>query len=52
MRRGATKAPWLARMLVWKPRMLVAVALPIRMAPIACAMLTKNEIYRAPQPTA
>ena len=48
VRRGATKDPWLARMLVRKPRMLVAVALANRMARIAWALMTKNEHYRAP----
>ena len=52
VRRGATKDPWLARMLARKPRMLVAVALANRMARIAWALLTKNEDYRAPQPIA
>ncbi|MCY4441203.1 MAG: IS110 family transposase, partial [Deltaproteobacteria bacterium] len=52
VRRGATKDPWLARMLARKPRMLVAVALANRMARIAWALLTKNEYYRGPQPTA
>ena len=47
-RRGATKDPWLARMLARKPRMLVAVALANRMARIAWALMTKNEHYRAP----
>ena len=46
VRRGATKDPWLARMLVRKPRMLVAVALANRMARIAWALMTKNEHYR------
>ena len=48
VRRGATKDPWLARMLARKPRMLVAVALANRMARIAWALMTKNEYYRAP----
>ena len=52
LRRGATKDPWLARMLARKPRMLVAVALANRMARIAWALTTKNENYRAPQPSA
>ncbi len=43
VRRG-TKDPWLARMLARKPRMLVAVALANRMARIAWALMTKNEI--------
>ena len=46
VRRGATKDPWLARMLARKPRMLVAVALANRMARIAWALMTKNEHYR------
>ena len=50
-RRG-TKDPWLARMLARKPRMLVAVALANRRARIAWALMTKNEYYRAPLPTA
>ena len=52
VRRGATKDPWLARMLARKPRMLVAVALANRMARIAWALMTKNEYYRAPLQTA
>ena len=52
VRRGATKDPWLARMLARKPRMLVAVALANRMARIAWALLTKKDYYRGPQPTA
>ena len=52
VRRGATTDPWLPRMLARKPRMLVAVALANRMARIAWALLTKNEFYRGPQPTA
>ena len=45
VRRGATKDPWLARMLARKPRMLVAVALANRMARIVWALMTKNEYY-------
>ena len=48
VRRGATKDPWLARMLERKPRKLVAVALANRMARIAWTLMTKKEIYRAP----
>ena len=47
-RRGVTSDPWLARMLVRKPRMLIAVALANRMARIAWALMTKRERYRAP----
>ena len=39
-----TRDPWLARMLARKPRMLVAVALANRMARIAWALMTKNEV--------
>ncbi len=51
VRRGATKDPWLARMLARKPRMLVAGAGQPD-ARIAWALMTKNENCRAPQPTA
>ena len=46
--RGETADPWLARMLSRKPRKLVAVALANRMARIAWALMTNNEVYRAP----
>ena len=48
VRRGRTSDPWLARMLMRKPRMLVAVALANRMARIVWALMTKKERYRAP----
>ena len=48
VRRGTTRDPWLARMLARKPRKLVAVALANRMARIAWALMTNNEVYRAP----
>ena len=48
VRRGETTDPWLARMLARKPRKLVAVALANRMARIAWALMTNNEVYRAP----
>ena len=47
-RRGTTRDPWLARMLARKPRKLVAVALANRMARIAWALMTNNEVYRPP----
>ena len=47
-RRGRTNDPWLARMLMRKPRMLVAVALANRMARIVRALMKKKESYRAP----
>ena len=48
VRRGRTNDPWLARMLMRKPRMLVAVALANRMARIVWALMTKKDSYRAP----
>ena len=48
MRRGEAADPWLGRMLARKPTMLVAVALTNRMARIIWALMTKEEIYRAP----
>ena len=47
-RRGVTTDPWLARMLVRKPRMLIAVALANRMARMVWALTTKRESYRIP----
>ena len=46
-RRGEASDPWLARMLVRKPKMLVAVALANRTARVVWALTTKKEIYRA-----
>lgn len=45
-RKGAPDSSWLARMLVRKPKMLVAVALANRMARTAWALLRKGEDYR------
>ncbi len=42
VRRGRTNDPWLARMLVRKPRMLVAVALANRMARIVWALIDEE----------
>ncbi len=39
---------WLGRMLVRKPRMVVAIALANKMARTIWAMLTKGENYRNP----
>ncbi len=39
---------WIGRMLVRKPKMLVAIALANKMARQIWAMLTKNEDYRDP----
>ena len=47
-RRGAAEGSWLAKMLVRKPRMLVAIALANKMARGLWAMLTKNQEYRGP----
>lgn len=49
-RRGAPPEGWLGRMLVRKPRKLVAIALANKMARMIWAMLTRNESYRAPVP--
>lgn len=43
---------WLERMLARKPRMLVAIALANKMARAIWAMMTKQEDYRIPGPTA
>jgi transposase len=46
--RGAPAGSWLARMLERKPRMLVTVALANKTARIVWALLSKDEVYRAP----
>ena len=46
-RKGAPAGSWLERMLMRKPRMLVAVALANKMARIVWALLAKGGIYRA-----
>jgi transposase len=46
--RGAPEGSWLARMLARKPRMLVTVALANKTARIVWALLSKDEVYRAP----
>ena len=51
-RRGAPAGSWLAQMLARKPRMLVTVALANKTARIVWAVLTRNEVYRAPVPAA
>jgi transposase len=50
-KRGAPKGSWLEQMLARKPRMLVTVALANKTARIVWAVLTKNEVYRAPSAT-
>jgi transposase len=47
-KRGAPRGSWLEQMLARKPRMLVTVALAIKMARIVWALLVKQENYRAP----
>ncbi len=47
-RRGHASDPWLTRMLVKKPRMLVAIALANRMARCLWAMTVKKEEFRQP----
>ncbi len=47
-RKDGLVSPWLAQMLARKPRMLVIVALANKMARTAWALLTRNEVYRAP----
>ena len=47
-KRGAPVGSWLAQMLARKPRMLVTVALANKTARIVWAVLTRNEVYRAP----
>ncbi|WP_407530707.1 IS110 family transposase [Methylobacterium oryzisoli] len=51
-RKGAPAGSWLARMLARKPRLVVAIALANKMARAAWAMLTKNEDFKVPVPTA
>jgi transposase len=47
-KRGAPVGSWLAQMMARKPRMLVTVALANKTARIVWAVLTKDEVYRAP----
>jgi transposase len=47
-RSGAPAGSWLAQMLARKPRMLVTVALANKTARIVWAVLTRNEVYKAP----
>jgi transposase len=47
-RKPPVQGTWMARMLVRKPRMLVAIALANKMARMIWAMLTKQENYRDP----
>jgi transposase len=47
-RKGSTADPWLARMLVRKPSMLVIVALANKTARIVWALMARGGIYRTP----
>jgi transposase len=47
-RRSILEASWLARIVVRKPKMVVAIALANKMARTIWALLTKNEDHRAP----
>jgi transposase len=47
-KRGAPAGSWLEQMMARKPRMLVTVALANKTARIVWAVLTKDEVYRAP----
>ena len=47
-RRGIPEDTWLGKMMLRKPRILVAIALANKMARRIWAMLTKNESYRDP----
>jgi len=51
LRRHPEAHPWAARLLQRKPAKLVAVALANKVARIAWAVMTRGEIYRAPQPS-
>ena len=46
--KGVPESSWLGRMLIRKPRMVVAIALANKMARMIWAMLTKGEDYRDP----
>ncbi len=51
IRRHPETHPWAAKLLQRKPAKLVAVALANKAARIAWAVMTRGEIYRAPQPS-
>lgn len=52
LRNGVPKGSWLARMLVRKPRMLVAIALANKTARAIWAMMTRQEDFAVPTPQA
>ena len=45
-----SRHPWIAGLLHRKPAKLVAVAMANKAARIAWVVMTRDEIYRAPQP--
>lgn len=47
-RHGAVEGSWLARMVVRKPKMLVAVALANKIARIVWALMARGGVYQAP----
>jgi transposase len=51
VRRHPEAHPWAAKLLRRKPAKLVAIALANKTARIAWAVMTRGEIYRAPQPS-
>ena len=51
LRRQPEAHPWAAKLLRRKPAKLVAVAMANKTARIAWAVMTRGEIYHAPQPT-
>ena len=51
-RRHPDAHPWVAGLLARKPAKLVAVAMANRAARIAWVVMTRDEVYRAPQPLA
>ena len=51
IRRHPEVHPWAAKLLQRKPAKLVAVALANKAARVAWAVMTRGEIYRAPQPS-
>ena len=51
LRRHPEADPWAAKLLPRKPAKLVAVAMANKAARVAWAVMTRGEVYRAPQPS-
>ena len=49
-RRKPDAHPWITNLLVSKPNKLVAVAMANKAARVAWVIMTRGEVYRAPQP--